>query len=129
MPFTHGSKARLLLSGWEVTASMRNASTPASVEVADSSTWGMASKRYTPSGQIDGTLQGDGVHENTAAGLGSIDELLGTNLGGAHVATHLPAGDGLGNRARIIGGSETSFELTSPGDDVVGFTFELAANI
>jgi hypothetical protein len=125
MPAMHGSKARMLLSGWEVTSSMRGASTPASADLAESSTWGMTSKRYTPSDNIDGSLQGDGVWESGAAGVGSIDELLGINVAGAHVATHLPQGDGLGNRARIIGGAETSFELDSPGDDVTGFSFEI----
>lgn len=129
MPPIHGSKARMFLSGFDITGSMRGATTPSSVDVADSSTWGMTSKRYTSSDQIDGSITGEGVHEVGIAGVGSIDELLGTNLGGAHVATHLPGGDGLGNRARIIGGSETAFEVNSPGDDVVGFTFELAANI
>lgn len=127
MAAIHGSKARLLLSGFEVSSSMREASNAASVEVADSSTWGMTSKRYVPSTRIDGTLTGSGVHEVAAAALGSIDELLDTKLAGAHVATYLPAGDGFGNKARIMGGVESGFEITSPSDDVVGFTFELAS--
>jgi hypothetical protein len=130
MPPIHGSKARMFLSGWDVSTSMRGASSPSSVDVADSSTWGMTSKRYTPSDRVDGSMTGEGVWEAFGVGSpGSIDELLHTSLGGLHVATHLPGGDGFGNRARIIGGSETSFEVDSPGDDVVGFSFELEANV
>lgn len=126
MPAMHGSKARMLLSGWEITGVMRGASTPATVDLADSSVWGMTSKRYTSSDRTDGKLQGEGVWESAAAGLGGIDELLGANVAGAVVATHLPQGDGFGNRARIIGGSEVSYEPDSPGDDVTGFTFEVS---
>lgn len=129
MPAVHGSKARLLLSGFDVSTSMREGSSEATVDVADASTWGLNSKKYVPSTRIDGGFAGSGIHEVAAAGLGSIDELLDTKLAGAHVATYMPAGDGFGNRARIIGGVETSFEITSPGDDVVGFSFELASNL
>lgn len=126
----HGSKARLFLSGFDVSGSMRDASTPQSVDVADSSTWGMNSKRYTSSEIVDGSLTGEGIWEAAGVGIpGSIDELLATSLGGLHVATFMPGGDGFGNRARIIGGSETAFEINSPTDDVVAFTFELQAQI
>jgi hypothetical protein len=125
MPPIHGSKARMLLDGWEVTSTMRGASFPGESDVADSSTWGMTSKRYTSSDRIDGKMSGEGVHEVATAGTGSIDELLGASLTAQHVATWLPQGDGLGNRGRIIGGAKTAFELDSPGDDVTNFTFEI----
>jgi len=126
MPPLHGSKARLYLDGWEVTSTMRGASFPGESDVADSSTWGMTSKRYTSSDRIDGKFNGEGVHEVAAVGLGSIDELLGSNLAAVHVATWLPQGEGLGNRGRIIAGVKSAFELDSPGDDVTGFTFEIS---
>lgn len=125
----HGSKAKLFLSGFDVSGSMRNAATPMSVDVADSSTWGMTSKRYVASDIVEGSMTGDGIWEHTGAVVGSIDELLHSNLAGLHVATLCNGGDGFGNRCRIIGGTQTAFEVTSPGADVVGFTFELAANI
>lgn len=129
MPAVHGSKAKLFLSGFDVSGSMRGGSVPMSVDVADSSTWGMTSKRYTSSDRTDATMSGEGVWENTGAVAGSIDDLLAVNLGGLHVATMLPAGDGLGNRARIIGGSETAFEVMSPTDDITAFTFEISSQI
>lgn len=127
MPAIHGSKAKLYLSGWDISGNMRNGSSPSEADLADSSTWGMTSKRYTPSDWVEGSFVGDGVWESAAAGLGSIDELLNTGLGGLHVASYLPGGEGFGARARIIGGSETSFEITSPTDDIIGFTFELSS--
>lgn len=123
----HGSNARLLLSGYDVSGSMREGSTPKSVDVADSSTWGMGSKRYTSSERVEATFSGAGVWEHSGATPGSIDELLETALGGSHVASFLPGGDGFGKRASLFGGVETAFEVTSPGDDVTGFSFELAA--
>lgn len=126
MPPLHGSKARLYLDGWEVTTTMRGATFPGESDVADSSVWGLTSKRYVSSDRIDGKMTGEGVHEVATAGTGSIDELLGSNIAGGHVATWLPQGDGLGNRGRIIGGIESAFELDSPGDDVTGFSFEIS---
>lgn len=127
MPPIHGSKARLLLSGRDVSGSMRAASTPMEVDVAESSTWGMTNKRYTSSDRVEGSLNGSGVWESGLAGAGSIDELLDTSLAGLHVASFLPGGDGFGKVARIIGGTEEAFEITSPGDEVVAFSFELAS--
>jgi hypothetical protein len=106
---------------------MREGSSPMSVDLAETSTWGMTSKRYTSSERIEGSFQGSGVWEANGANPGSIDELLHTQLGGSHVATYLPLGDGFGNRARLVGGTESSFEITSPGDDAVGFSFEIVA--
>lgn len=129
MPPIHGSKARLLLSGYDVSGSMREGSFPVSVDVADSSTWGMTSKRYTPSDRFDATFSGSGVWEAFGAGIpGSIDELLNTGLGGNHVATFMQGGDVFGAVARIVGGTEVAFEPVSPGDDVVGFSFELQSS-
>ena len=115
----------MYLTGWDITGFMRGASFPAEADVADSSVWGMTSKRYTPDDRIDGKMTGEGVWEQGAAGIGSIDELLGAAMTTAQIATWLPQGEGLGNRARIVGGIESAFELDSPGDDVTGFTFEM----
>lgn len=130
MVAVHGSKARLFLSGWDVSPNMTGASAPASVDVADVTGWGSTAKKYIPGAMIDGTLQGEGWWEAFGSGVpGSIDELLNTALGGSHVASYLPGGDGFGNRARIMGGIETSFEVDTPDDDKVGFSFELQASV
>jgi len=127
MAAIHGSKARLLLTGWEVSGSMKDGSNEAMVDVADISTWGMTSKKYIPDTKIDGVFTGSGVHDVGLAGTGSIDEILDTKLAAAQVLTYLPGGDGFGNKARIMGGYDTSYEITSPGDDAVGFSFEVAS--
>lgn len=125
----HGSKARLLLSGYDVSGSMREGSFPMDVDLADTSTWGMTSKRYTASDRHNATFSGSGIWEANGATPGSIDELLHTGLAGSHVATFMQGGDTFGARARVVGGTETSFEITSPGDDAVGFSFELLASV
>jgi hypothetical protein len=125
MPPLHGSKAKLLLSGYDVSSSMREGNAPVSIDLAETSTWGMTSKRYTSSDRIDGQFTGGGIWEASGIVPGSIDELLHTKLGGAHIASYLPQGDGFGFRAVFLGGIESAFEITSPGDDAVGFTFEL----
>lgn len=129
MAATHGSKARAFLSGYDITGVMRAAGSAQSAGVAESSVWGMTSKRYTPSDIRDATLTGSGVWEHTGATPGSIDELLHTKLGGSHVCTWLPVGDGHGNRARAIGGVETQFEIAADLESVVEFNFELAAEV
>lgn len=113
----------MYLTGWEITQFMRGASFPSEGDVAESSVWGMLSKRYTSSDRVDGHMSGEGVWEQSAAGLGSIDELLGAVP--VQVVTWLPQGEGFGNRGRILGGQETTYETDSPGDDVTGFTFEV----
>jgi hypothetical protein len=128
MPPVHGSKAKLLLSGYDVSTSMQDATAGLSVDSADASTWGTTNKRYAVSNIIDGTFTGSGVWEATGATPGSIDELLHTKLAGNHVATYMPAGDGFGNRARLIGGYETSFDIPSPTDDIVAFEFEIQSS-
>lgn len=130
MPAVHGSKARMYLGGWDLTGFMRQASAPSSADVADSSVWGMTSKRYTPSDRKDMSITGDGVWEFAAPGLGSVDELLSAALGQANgaVVTWLPQGDALGNRGRALGGIETTWEVDSPMDDITGFTFEAMAS-
>lgn len=125
MPPLHGSKARMYYTGWDITGFMRGATFPAEADLADSSVWGLVSKRYTPDDRIDAHLTGEGVWEQGAAGAGSIDEILGASLSTAQIATWLPQGEGLGNRARIAAGVESTYEVDSPGDDVTGFTFEV----
>lgn len=129
MVATHGSKARAFLSGYDITGVMQQAGVAQSAGVAESSVWGMTSKRYTPSDIKDATMNGSGVWEHTGATPGSIDDLLHTKLGGSHVATWLPVGDGLGNRARAIGGIETAFGITADLESVVAFEFELASEV
>lgn len=130
MPALHGSKARMYIGGFDMTGFMRGASAPSTADVADSSVWGMTSKRYTPSDRQDMQINGDGVWEQLAVGLGGPDELLTAALGQANgaVVTWLPQGEGLGNRGRALGGIETSWEIDSPMDDITGFTFEAMAS-
>lgn len=129
MPPLHGSKAKLLLSGYDVSQFMREATAPVNVDLAETSTWGMTSKRYTSSDRIDGQITGGGVWEAYGpATPGSIDEILASKLGLAQIGTYMPQGDGFGFRAIFTGAVESAFEITSPGDDATGFTFELQSS-
>lgn len=127
MAIAHGSKARLYVAGYDLTGFMRSASHSQDADTADSSVWGLDSKRYV-AGLVDSVLAGEGIVESAVAG-GRSDDVLDAALGAASSpAIYLPQGDGLGMVARVIDGVASSYEVDSPGDDVTGFTMELQSS-
>lgn len=124
MPFIHGSVARLYANGIDLTSYMKSATFSGEADTADVTTWGLTSKAYIP-GKPDATISGEGVWDaEMQTNQNRPDDVFDAALAVAGVLTYLPAGDGVGKRARIIDMAETSYEVTSPGDDVTGFSFE-----
>lgn len=127
MATAHGSVAKLYANGYDLSAYMRTATFAGTADVADTTVWGLGSKTYIP-GFSDATLTGEGIYDaDMAPGLANKpDDVLAAALGNATKSniTYLPRGDSLGARARLLRADETSYEITSPRDDISAVSFE-----
>lgn len=127
MSVGHGSAAKMYVAGYDLTSFMREGSPAFSVDLAETTVWGQAAKTYIP-GKTDATFSGGGIYDADMAAGGKADDVLAPILGAAAAAVHLPQGDTLGNPCFIIDSSETSYEITSPDDDVTSFAFEMQSS-
>lgn len=115
MAFQHGSKAKVLLNGYDISGFTKSVSMSGSVDTAEVSVLGNTAKQYVP-GLMDATLSLDGAIDG-AAGAG--DEILNAAF---TVATdgllYLPQGYGsVGQPALGFDGNVVSYELnTDVGD-------------
>lgn len=127
MTAVHGSAARLYANGIDLTAFMREAVFGGAADTAEATTWGLYNKVYIP-GKTDATLTGEGVWDSDQVNANKPDDILDAALGAAGVITFLPQGEGLGKRCRIVEAAFSTYEVTSPGDDVTSFSFEAQAS-
>lgn len=127
MATMHGSAAKLYVAGVDLTSFMREGSAAFSVDTADVTTWGSTAKQYIP-GRVDATFSGGGIYDADMVGGGKSDDVLSPILGAAAPLVHLPQGDTLGAPCFIVDSVGTSYEVTSPGDDVSSFSFEAQSN-
>lgn len=129
MATAHGSAARLYVGGFDLTGYMREGGPSFNVDAAETTVWGLQSKTYI-AGKSDATFSGGGIFDaDMAPGLANrADDVLAPALGAAAPAVHLPQGDALGSPCFIIDGIESTYEITSPFDDVTSFSLELQSN-
>ncbi|MFZ5852304.1 MAG: hypothetical protein ACOYY2_13050 [Actinomycetota bacterium] len=123
MPFKHGKFTRVFVGGTDLTAYFSEASATGTAEVAETTVFGTGAKEYV-AGVKDGTISLAGLFDGSA---GAVDEVLQANLGLENnvFVTVIPGG---GDRAFTAATKETSYEVSSPVNDVVKTSAELQAD-
>ncbi len=126
MAFSHGSKARLYIAGYDLTGFLKGVKAPAEIDKAEVTTLNKTSRCYIP-GLQTATLSAEGFYDGSA---GAIDDVLRqiTGLASA-VMAHLPAGDGIGKTAVCMDAIETSYEDDTSVDDAAQLSFEAQSNV
>lgn len=127
MVFSHGSTAKALANGVNLSRFLRAVTASGTRDVAETSGLSSTAKEYIP-GLKDATLNGEGMFDGSA---GAADEILAAALGSSSesVWTVYPATDAIGSRGFGISCHQTSYELASPVDDVNGLTVEANSNV
>lgn len=133
MPFRHGKNTKVLVGAFDLSAYFAEATVAASVETAETTTFGAAggSKTYV-TGLNDATLSLSGMFDGDA---NAIDEVLVGILGSDTPVNFTVAQDGgmvLGARCVLGQAIDTKYDLSSPVSDVVkssaDFQFDAGAS-
>ena len=128
MAFSHGKSAIVYVNGRDLTGYFKKFSVSGTADVADATTFGDTSKDYV-AGQTDATLTAEGLFDGTTS---AIADILSTALGDAtsSVWTWFPAGaSAIGNDGYGLYGIETSYEVDSPINGVVGIAAEVQGTV
>lgn len=122
MTASHGKNARVIVNGTALSPFSRSISVSKSADLGDITVFTSAAKEYL-AGQKDGTISIEGLFDGTTD---AVDEVLDSAFGAAAgVATVMLAGDGDGQIAHCCQAIESSYEISSPVDDIVSLTAEL----
>lgn len=128
MAFIHGRGAVVLHGAYDMSSYLNEASASASVETAETTTFGVAggAKTYIV-GLEDGTVSASGLFDGAAD---AIDEVLTTSIGSDTLApvTIAPNGTTLGERVKTLQAKTTSYEVSSPVGDVVSVSYQAQAD-
>lgn len=128
MAFTHGSKAKVFLNGYDLTGYTTNVAQSGSADTADVSVLGNTAKAYVL-GLQDGTMSLSGVLDG-AAGQG--DEILSGAIAAqaaADNALYLPQGNVLGLPAYGMDSWQTAYEVTADVGDAAKWSASLQSNV
>lgn len=132
MTAVHGSKARLLANGYDLSHYMREASIAHSADTADATTWTNADgsqrtgKAYVP-GMRDATLSGQAVLDQTEDELDPAS-VIGNALAGDVMLVHCHAQGVFGARCTIMQALGTGVEVTTPYSDVAAAGISVQSN-
>lgn len=126
MAFIHGKNTKVLANGYDLSAYFKSATVSGEAETAETTAFGQSSKAYI-AGLKDATVSLEGMYDGAAS---AVDQLLNTALGNQtlSVLTIYPAGDTEGLPGYGFKCIETSYEVDSPLDDVVGISAEFQSS-
>lgn len=129
MAFSHGSKAKGLLNGYDLSSYLRGISFSGSLDTADASVMGLTSKQYV-TGMLDANLSLDGVFDGAA---GAQDEIISGIFDASTVAdqfVYCPQGYAtLGQPAYGFEGNKNAYEVSTPIGDVASWTAGIQSNV
>lgn len=115
MAFGHGKAGRLLYGAYDLSAYLRDISSPQSLDVAEVSVLTLDDKAYI-TGQGDGNVTAGGYYDGAAAAIDAIMEAAFTaakNSGTAVPLTYAPFGHGaVGRRAKLLQALHGSYEIS-----------------
>jgi len=119
---THGKNATLYMGSMVLTDYFRNVATPASVDVAEASTFGDDDKTYVP-GLGDATMSGEGIYDTSGVGA---ERDLAAALGATsrQIISVYHGGDTLGNAGVGMSADATALEVTAEISDIVMISAE-----
>lgn len=129
MAFNAGTTAKVYANGYDLSGYLKGADSSASREMYDSTTLGDSDREYV-AGLRDASFSADGLFEADSTAP-KVDDILHAAMGNATavILTHLPYGDGLGNRGIGMDGDESSYEVSSPVDDLVSVALEVQSSV
>ena len=122
----HGKGARLLANGYEVTSYTKSVVMSQMADVAETSALQSTNKTYI-GGMHDATLTTEGMFDGQA---GAVDQVLAAALGqSGSELTYYMNGYAIGDYGYGIQGQESSYEVSSPVDDVTAVTMEVQSSV
>lgn len=124
--FTHGSTAEVLFGGYDLTSYLRSATINGSADTAESTAFGDTFKTYV-AGLKDGTFSAEGMHDSSANASGTILHTA-RGVSGTEIS-YYPNGDTAGNFGSGLEAQVTSFDVTSPVDDVTSLSVEAQSSV
>lgn len=129
MAFNAGTTAKVFANGYDLSGYLKGAGSSASREMYDSTTLGDTDREYV-AGLRDASFSADGLFEADSTAP-KVDDILNAAMGNAAavILTHLPYGDGFGNRGIGMDGDESSYEVSSPVDDLVSVALEVQSSV
>jgi len=129
MSFNPGTEAIVYLNGYNISGYLKSAGVSGSRDLYDSTTLGDTDREFV-GGLGNAVFNADGLYEADSVSP-KIDDLLyaALELAADAILTHLPAGDGLGNRGMGIDGEEATYDISSPVDELVSVTLEVQSSV
>lgn len=125
MAFKHGSLAKVYVNGYDLSAYLKNFSSPVSADTHEVTTFGATAKAYIP-GIIDATLSAEGIYDGA---VDAVDQVLAATLGQDNsIFCWYPQGDANGNYGYGFAAIETSYTIETPVEDVAAISVEAQSN-
>lgn len=132
MPKAHGRKARVYVTGVDISNYLKSAGSGGDQDLADSSGLGQEDKTFVV-GMQAGKLSLDGMFGakgKEAGEVSQIADVLEAAFGVSPINVgHLPQGDGFGNRVNILAGALSTVEVSTPYSDIGKISGALSSNI
>lgn len=131
MPFSHGSKAKVYLGGYDITLFTRDVTSSGDADMAETSVLGDSDKDYIK-GLAGGDVTLEGFLEGTSTvGAEGNDVIMEAALGeeAGLVLAHLPAGDVFGAKGRYLAAFQAGYEIDTSIDGAGGWTAELSGKV
>lgn len=121
MAFMHGSKAKVYLNGFDISGYLNSFMIPRTIDTAETSTFGNLFKTHVP-GLYSGTFTADGIYDGA---VGAVDDVFNQALNSTadDIVTWSPQGDVFGSPAYGISAVSTSYQSSSPLNDVSKVSF------
>jgi hypothetical protein len=119
VPFLHGKNSTVLWNGADLSGYLDNTDFSADVDTGETTTYGKGWKTFI-AGTAGATVGFTGKYDATA-GL-AIEGQLGTDSG---VLTYSPNGAAIGDRARLVSVTASTYSESSPVSDVVAFGWDV----
>lgn len=122
--FRHGKLTRIFLGGKDASPFLNSAEVSQSTETKESSAFGTTAKTYIP-GIREGTMSIGGMYDGT---IGALDELMSSlhTTDPTYACTlFYDGGIAVGRACRLAEVRQTSYDASSPVDDIVTVSGEL----
>lgn len=123
MPFRHGKDVDVLVSQYDLSIYLNEASPSLSIDTAETSTFGTNAKTYI-SGQNDGTISFSGLYDGVANAIDAIFTDIIDNDTTPIITIAQDGGLSAGNKAILAQAKQTSYEISMPVSDVVSISGE-----
>lgn len=127
MAFSHGSKAKVLLNGYDISPYVKSAGFSGSLDVADTSVLGSTAKQSV-TGLLDASVTLDGVYDgSTSASDDIMTQAMGTTLDNI---MYCPQGyAAVGVPAYGFEAHSSSYEVSTDVGDAASWTSQFASNM